>query len=54
MEVSSNDMTQVEIAIARAHSSCSGWRVDENHYGYVDAEWLERYRARVQANEVGR
>lgn len=54
MEVSSNDMTEVEIAIARACASSSGWRVDENHYGYVNAGWLELYRARVQANEVGR
>lgn len=54
MEVSSNDMTEVEIAIARACSSSSGWRVDENHYGYVNAGWLDRYRAGVRAkDEVG-
>jgi len=47
VEVSSLDMSVPEIVSAQA-SPHSGWRVDDDGYGYCSREWLDGFRSTVR------
>jgi len=44
-ETGTNELTPYEVALARAYPHVSGFRVEGNGLGFVDAEWLRRYRS---------
>jgi len=52
-EISSGDMSEYEIALARACSDRSGWRVNESHLGYCKRAWVEAYRRLAKGGDNG-